>query len=314
MIFKRWLTTVAAGPWQAGSWVALLAMLAVVGTAAPFMLLSPILFIASGGVVALTALRQELVSLWRALAVAASVLLVAGYAVGVGSSLMVVVFLAFWAPLFIAARGQRRAGFARGVQIVVLLAIVLLLAGRLSDFQPALFLGEYSQAIQQQVASGADAEANIAKVGQLFDWLEQHFWGWISASFGVLWMSALILGRYWQAMLDNPGGFAREFEALRLGMAPAIIVLVVGAAGVIGGSPIAWEIAALVLFGVFWQGLACVQAIFRARKVNRLIWIGFYFLLTIFALQVASVVAIIGLLDNLFDFRARLVVDDQRSV
>ena len=309
MMFKRWLMAAAAGPWQSGSWAALLAMLAVVSTAAPVMLLSPVLFVASGGVVALTALRQELGSLWRALVIAAIVLLVAGYVVGIGGSLVAVVFAVFWAPVFIAARGLRRGGFSRGVQVVVLLAVVLLLLGHQSGFQPTTFLDEYLETIKQQVAVGVDAETNIAKLAQLFGWLERYFWGWISASFGVLWMMSLLLGRYWHAMLDNPGAFAREFEALRLGLMPVLIALVVAVAGVLGGSVLAWEVMALVLFGVFWQGFACLQAIFRARNVNRVVWIAFYCLLIIFALQVALVLVLIGLLDNLFDFRTRLITD-----
>lgn len=310
-MFKRWLLSVAAGPWQAGSWAALLSLFAVVGTAAPVMLLSPLLFVASGGVVVLTALRQDINSLGIALLIAAAVLLLAGFLSGLGGALTAVVFAMFWMPLVIASWGVRQGGISRGVQLVVLVSIVLLLGGRFSGFEPGVFLGEYSQLVTQQVTPSPEAEANVARIEGLFAWLERYFWGWVSVSFGVLWMTGLLLGRYWHSMLDNPGAFGREFTALRVGLFPGGIALLLILGALSGAGEIAWELAALMLFGVFWQGLACVHASLVARKVGRIVWIVFYGLLTVFALQVAVVLVLIGLLDNVFNFRARLAVTDE---
>lgn len=258
----------------------------------------------------MTALRQGVGDLWRSLAVAALALFAAGLALGLGSALVAMVFIAFWVPVVLSVQGVRWGGIGRGVEVVVLLSVVLLLVGRQSDFQPGSFLANYSQAIEQQVASGVNPEANVARLAQLFDWLERYFWGWISASFGLLWMSALLLGRYWHSLLDNPGAFSREFEDVRLGLVLPTVAIVAVAMGSYSASPLAWEIAALVSLGVAWQGLACVQAAFKARKANRLVRIGFYCLLVVFALQVVLALALIGLFDNLFNFRKRLTAND----
>jgi|GEM_PF-2298318 len=311
-MFKRWLMSITAGPWRSGSWAALLAVLAVIGTAVPIMMVSPLLFVGSGGVVAITALRQELDGLGRALLLGSLVLLVAGVLVGLGPALLAVVFILFWAPLVLAAQGVRRWGLTGGIQVIVVLTIVVLLVGHQSNFQSEQFIGAYAELFQKQVATGTDGEVAIARLEQVFGWLQTYFWGWISASFGLLWMVALLLGRYWHSLVDNPGAFAREFEAVRLGFVPVLLALVALMAGASNGSVLAWEVAALIFIGVAWQGLACVQAGFSRRNAGRLVRWVFYSLLVVFAMQMALALALIGVLDNFVSFRRRFGEGDGR--
>ena len=311
-MFKRWLMSITAGPWRSGSWAALLAVLAVIGTAVPIMMVSPLLFVGSGGVVAITALRQELDGLGRALLLGSLVLLVAGVLVGLGPALLAVVFILFWAPLVLAAQGVRRWGLTGGIQVIVVLTIVVLLVGHQSNFQSEQFIGAYAELFQKQVAAGTDGEVAIARLEQVFGWLQTYFWGWISASFGLLWMVALLLGRYWHSLVDNPGAFAREFEAVRLGFVPVLLALVALMAGASNGNVLAWEVAALIFIGVAWQGLACVQAGFSRRNAGRLVRWVFYSLLVVFAMQMALALALIGVLDNFFNFRRRFGEGDGR--
>ncbi len=116
----------------------------------------------------------------------------------------------------------------------------------------------------------------------------------------------MLLGRYWHALLDNPSAFSREFAALRLGPVIVLAIVVAVIAGIQGAGTIAWEVATLLSVGVFWQGLACVQAVFNAREMSGMARVGFYCLLVVFALQVALVLVFIGLLDGFLNFRSRL--------
>lgn len=49
--------------------------------------------------------------------------------------------------------------------------------------------------------------------------------GLIAALLQVVSVLSLILGRYWQALLYNPGGFGREFRSIRIPAGPAMLLL-----------------------------------------------------------------------------------------
>ena len=49
--------------------------------------------------------------------------------------------------------------------------------------------------------------------------------GVMASSLQVTCLLCLMLARYWQASLYNPGGFGREFRSLRLAPAVAVILL-----------------------------------------------------------------------------------------
>ncbi|BCQ58979.1 hypothetical protein PBOI14_07290 [Pseudomonas sp. Boi14] len=49
--------------------------------------------------------------------------------------------------------------------------------------------------------------------------------GLIAALLQAISVLSLILGRYWQAVLYNPGGFGREFRAIRIPLGPAMLLL-----------------------------------------------------------------------------------------
>ncbi|MBL4621505.1 MAG: hypothetical protein JKY89_03825 [Immundisolibacteraceae bacterium] len=300
---SRWLTFVAAGPWQSGSWAALLAIATIVAMSASLALVAPLLLLCSGGLMALTTLRQPPSSLVRVVAIAVGMLIAAGFAAGVGGLFAVMLFVVFWAPVMLAAWGVRSGGLGRGVQLVIVLSLLLAVSGHSSGFDPEPLIAEYRKLMVDQVSDSAQSELAIVRFQAIFDWLQRYFWGWLSASFSLLWMCALVIGRYWHSILDNSGAFRKEFAALRLGFLPALALLIAVAAGLNSEAVPAWEIAGLIGLGISWQGLACVQWQFQARKTGKLVsWI-FYSVLVLFGLQMALVLMVLGLVDTLFNVR-----------
>src|SRR5690606_34096107 len=87
------------------------------------------------------------------------------------------------------------------------------LAAELSKLMPQMLDGVYQQ---MSVEERGRLEALIAPV----------LTGLMAALLQLASLLCLILGRYWQAALYNPGGFGREFRALRL-PAPLALGLVV---------------------------------------------------------------------------------------
>jgi hypothetical protein len=113
----------------------------------------------------------------------------------------------------------------------------------------------------------------------------------------------LLLARYWQAALYNPGGFAREFQALRYPAGVAVLLalctLVTGALGLELRS---W--ASLFMVPLMAAGFALIHSRARVQRSSGvllgLVYVGWLLF------DVAKLaVALLALADSFFDFRAR---------
>ena len=119
----------------------------------------------------------------------------------------------------------------------------------------------------------------------------------------------LLLGRAWQADLYNQGGFAEEFQQLQLGKGPAIITVAVALSALLPGAGFAIMQdclpVLLVLFAV--QGVAVVHAVVRLQQKHKAWLIVMYILLLIMMPQMVFLLALIGVLEQWFNFRQRSV-------
>lgn len=113
----------------------------------------------------------------------------------------------------------------------------------------------------------------------------------------------LLLARYWQAQLYNPGGFGSEFRALSL--PPAVATgLALGAAAVFaaGTGLRSWGMA--LLLPLTFCGLALVHARIHTRSQGGAWLAGFYVAWLVFDLVKLAVV-LAALADSYLDFRGR---------
>lgn len=117
----------------------------------------------------------------------------------------------------------------------------------------------------------------------------------LSAVFG-----AVLLGRWWQSLLDSPGSFGAEYRQLRLGLALGIAVTVLFIVALLSDSALAASLAWVAFAALVFQGLAAAHRSKAVGRLNRGWLVGIYVLLIV--LPVASVVifmlAVWGFLDN----------------
>jgi hypothetical protein len=115
--------------------------------------------------------------------------------------------------------------------------------------------------------------------------------------------ACLLIARWWQAMLYNPGGLRTEFHALRLDRAQTLGLL---AAAVLlyqlgpGFRLWAWTPLVPLLFA----GIALVHALMASRRGNGLLGL-FYAALLVLG-PVKQLVVALAVLDGLLDLRRRL--------
>jgi hypothetical protein len=132
---------------------------------------------------------------------------------------------------------------------------------------------------------------------QISGWL--GFWAAFSGFLAVL------LARYWQALLYNPGGFRGEFHRLRLPPQLALILLAVGLLlALLGPDYRVW--LALVVFPFAVAGLALLHGMVGLKGWGRgplvVLYLSWFFLLGL----MTAAVFLLALADSWLDFRGRL--------
>ena len=128
--------------------------------------------------------------------------------------------------------------------------------------------------------------------------------GVLGAMHTLMALISLMIARYWQAGLYNPGGFRQEFHQLRLPPLASIglLVLVVLAPQ--------WPSLALLspvaTVPLLLAGLALVHGVVGAKSLGRGWLIGTYVLLVLFIRFAYPLIMFLAFVDSLFDFRSRM--------
>lgn len=109
---------------------------------------------------------------------------------------------------------------------------------------------------------------------------------------------SLILGRWWQSLLFNPGGFGEEFKQLILPPAVAIPALLIAQfGGNLHPALVGW--APIVSLPLFFAGIALAHGVVSIKKLGSQ-WLVLMYLL------VFLVGPYLALVDSLMNFRRRL--------
>lgn len=138
--------------------------------------------------------------------------------------------------------------------------------------------------------------------------------GLMAAGLSLNVILGLLVGRSWQAKLYNPGGFASEFQQLRLGRTAAILTVVIM---IVTALPLSNNVAVLreclplllVLFSL--QGLSVVHAIVEQQQRQSFWLVAVYVLLIVMMPQMAVLLTMIGVLEQWFNFRRLSLGSDE---
>src|SRR5690606_30016325 len=166
------------------------------------------------------------------------------------------------------------------------------MAGELQKLLPTMFDGAHQQLSESERER---LEALIAPV----------LTGLLAALLQILSLLSLILGRYWQAVLYNPGGFGREFRALRLSLPQALLLL----AGMMLGPNLGPQLAMLTPLcsvPLLFAGIALVHGLVAEGRLARFWLVGMYITLLLFMQLIYPLLVVLAIVDSLFDFRGRL--------
>lgn len=125
--------------------------------------------------------------------------------------------------------------------------------------------------------------------------------GWIVAVGALV---ALLVSRWWQALLYNPGGFGSEFRQLRMSSASAIALAVMVLAGWLQGADYRpW--AELLSLPLLLSGLALLHHIAAVRGLGT-IWLGMIYVGLVIFSPLNMVIIGLAVADSTINIRSRI--------
>ncbi len=229
-------------------------------------------------------------------------------ATGTQAATVAVTVLLLWLPCWLVSVVLRRTvSLAHAMLTAAALGIaaLMLVYGLAGD--PAPWWQERLQSFEAELDAAGLFPQGI-KSGELLADLSRLLTGVVLASLLLSTLCSVLLGRWWQALLVNPGGLRTEFIGLRLGQGVGLLTLTLmlvaqfsqGAA-----SDMAAQSAMLLLVPYLFVGLAVVHGMVAQTGRGNGWLIAVYVMLAILP-QAALLLAGGGLLDTWIDFRRRL--------
>ncbi|WP_444940189.1 hypothetical protein ACJJI3_15280 [Microbulbifer sp. ZKSA004] len=168
----------------------------------------------------------------------------------------------------------------------------------------SLFSGGLMQGFLQAVENAAEQPNTVPmdELKQIFSG-ELQITGYLSLISAISTTLALVLGRYWQALLYNPGGFRQEFHQLRLPLWLSATSMLLWVVSLVTPGYAFW--GAVIAFPMVVAGIALVHWLVASRGWGVGPLVAMYIMLVIGGLPLAGFLCGLALVDSWIDIRGR---------
>ncbi len=175
--------------------------------------------------------------------------------------------------------------------------------------EPIAALATELQKVLPDMLSDAYQQLSVEEQARLGALLTPVLTGLLAALLQIATLLSLMLGRYWQASLYNPGGFGLEFRALRFPPVLAMLLLM----GVLLSPSLGVQMALLAPLcsvPLVFAGVALIHGLVAQGRMSRFWLVGLYVTLVLFMQLLYPLLAVVAVVDSLFDFRGRASRDN----
>ena len=284
------------GPWYAAAAAATLLLAA---------LTLGVLIVPAGAVVALVTLRHGARAGVQVGLGASALVLLASLGLNQAWQPLLILAAVVFAPGWVMALILRQQQAQAGPLLVAAVLICVYAAGvRLAVDDVAAFWRDLLEPLFALAARDAgahfSAEQKTLIAGQVH--------GWSLAGMQCMLSGSVLLARWWQAALYNPGGFGAEFRALKLprlvlGVAFVLALLdLIDRSGTFGLA-LAGDACAIVVVLFALQGLAVIHHRARITAMANAWLVGMYILIMLMPQITGPLLATTGLIDGAVDLR-----------
>ena len=282
----------------------------VVATMAILSLLMPPLLIVSVAAVCLVTLRNGSVEGLKVL-VGSTVATALISLMLLGTSLVSFTYLfIMWLPAFLVSMVLRETGqLNKALEFLVVLGMLAVVGIYLTLDNPAQFWAVGIQDVLKNLAEQQELVVTQTELEEGLAFWSQYMTGVVVAGSLVSLLMSLMLGRWWQGLLFNEGGFDKEFSHFRLLPRDGIVFVVFMALGMLlegSFSELVWNLDIQVLLLFFIVGISVVHVVIKNRGGSRYLLGGFY-VAVFFVPHLIFPLVLIGLSDVWMDWRYRFV-------
>jgi hypothetical protein len=274
----------------------------VASTLAIVSLIMPPVSIVSSATVALVTLRRGAIEGLTVLGCSTVIIAILGFFLLGNFQFVLLYGMVLWIPVWFISIILRE---GRYLSLTIEVAVLIGVLGVIGSY---LYNAELATMWKAMLSQMVPPNAPVEDVQHTLDMLSHYMTGIVAAAavFGLLF--GLFLGRWWQALLYNPGGFRLEFLSLnthpRLAIG-SILVIVIASLSSGAISEVSWNIAILLFVLYTFIGTAVLHTVFAAMKLGRYIVPMFY--VTMFLIPHAMLpVAIVGLSDAWMNLRNKI--------
>ena len=222
-----------------------------------------------------------------------------------GSPLLAIMMvMALWIPVWLAAQVLSTTRSQTMLLLVASLIAVIFAIGMrviIGDVE-AFWQNALNKLLSQAGSSDIESQTIVIdKVAAVMN-------GFIAAGLGLSIVLSVILARWWQAQLYNPGGFGAEFRHIQLPKVVAIatisiVLLTTISKGQITFTAYLIDLGLIGVMAFMFHGLAIVHYFAQQTNVTTAWLAGLYFFIFLASIYAFIILAIIGVADSIADFR-----------
>ena len=217
----------------------------------------------------------------------------------------VIFVLLAWLPAWLVAAVLRQTvSLAYSLQILTVMSLLAVVMLYVMYPNIGELWREPLDIIVKQLAEQSP-DFSLAELKQTEDWIIEFLPGLFASSIMFGTVLSLLLGRWWQAVFYNPGGFGKEFQSLDLGKVSALcaITIMLIAAIVDSVFAVAMVTVVFVLYGM--QALSLLHAAINIRQVNAA-WLFVIYVIMFFVPHVLLLLVLASLADPWLNIRQRI--------
>ena len=156
----------------------------------------------------------------------------------------------------------------------------------------------------RQLAEQSD-EFSLAELKQTEDWVIAFLPGLFVSSIMFATMLSLFLGRWWQSVFYNPGGFGKEFQSLDLGKVSALSAVALMLIAVFVDSVFALALVTVVMVLYSIQALSLMHAVIQIREMKG-VWLFVIYSIMFIVPHFLLLLILLSIVDPWLDIRQRV--------
>jgi len=222
-------------------------------------------------------------------------------------SFILMYVLAIWGPVWLVSlvlrytRALDMALVSAGVLGIVIVVALHMYIGDVTAWWTQILTKTFEPMLQSSKLSAEDARRLVGEMaGQMT--------GSLAAGFMLGVMTSIFLARWWQAMLYYPGGFRKEFHALRLDRRVAIVSVVIAVLGFIPlekVTEVSHDIFIVVIAAYMLHGLSLAHNVVTTMGMHGA-WLIVIYLMMVFLPPARVLMAAGGFADSWVNLRTRI--------